>query len=337
MKKLSFSNKLIYFINSLFAVLLLLSYATSYIKPTTFPVISALSLFVPVLLIINSLFFIYWLVGLKKQFLLSFLTLLVGFNFATNFYKFSSKDIVSTPQTDIMSYNVRLFNLYNWIKDTNTKSDLIAFIADKNPDILCLQEYHQQRELEKLYPYNYTKFTDEKNKIGQAIFSKYPIVNKGSLNFKKTSNNSIFVDVVKHNDTLRVYNIHLESLHINPEKEKISKDNSQRLLKNIGKTFSKQQAQVLLLKAHFSHTDYKTVLCADFNNTAFSWAYKNLKVDFNDAFEEAGSGFGTSYRYKNIPLRIDFILVDKKLNILDFKNHKVTFSDHYPIESRIGF
>ena len=337
MKKLSFINKLIYLLNSLFAILLLLAYSIPYIKPTTFPVISALSLITPILLIINLVFFIYWLVGLKKQFLLSFLTLLLGFNFSTTFYKFSSKDVISTPKTSIMSYNVRLFNLYNWIKNSDTKDNLIDFIVGENPDILCLQEYHQQERLEKLYPYNYTYFTDNKNKIGQAVFSKYPIVASGSLNFKKSTNNAIYVDVVKHEDTLRIYNIHLESLHINPAKETVSSDNSQRLLKNIGKTFSKQQEQVLLINKHLSKTTYKIVLCADFNNTAFSWDYKNLKTNFSDAFEEAGSGFGTSYRLKHIPLRIDFILTDKKINILNFKNYSVKFSDHYPIESLINF
>ena len=337
MKKLSFSNKLIYFLNSLFAVLLLLSYAIPYIKPTAFPLISTLSLFVPILLIINTLFLTYWLIGLRKQFLLSLLTLLLGFNFGTSFYRLSAMDIVSMPQTRIMSYNVRLFNLYNWIKEPDTKANLLDFIADKNPDILCLQEYRPQERLEKLYPYKYIHFTDVKNKIGQAVFSKYPIISQGSLDFKDTANNAIYIDVVKNRDTLRVYNVHLESLHINPEKEELNKDNSQRLLKTIGSAFSKQQEQVILVKNHVAKSTYKTIICADINNTAFSWAYKNLKNNFNDAFAETGSGFGTTYQFKHIPLRIDFILTDKNISVLNFKNYKVKYSDHYPIESRIDF
>ena len=157
------------------------------------------------------------------------------------------------------------------------------------------------------------------------------------MNFKNTSNNSIYADIIKNNDNLRIYNIHLESLHINPIEEDLSTDNSQKLLKNIGKTFSKQQEQVRLIKKHLSGSSYKTIICGDFNNTAFSWAYRQLKADFNDTFKETGSGFGTTYNFKRIPLRIDFILTDKKLNVLGFKNYKVKFSDHYPIESRIEF
>jgi len=337
LKKLTLGNKIIYLLNGIFAVLILLSYLIPYIKPSFFPVISALSLFVPVLLIINILFFIYWLFGLKKQLMVSLFCLLLGFGYATSFYKFKSKNIVSPTQTSIMSYNVRLFNIYNWIKDSETKNKLINFIIKKNPDILCLQEYHPQKQLEKSYPYRYEDFTDAKNKSGLVIFSKYPIVGQGSLDFKNTSNNSIYVDIVKKHDTLRVYNIHLESLHINPAKENLSKDNSQRLLKRIGKTFSKQQAQVLAIKNHVEKTAYKTVLSGDFNNTAFSWAYRVLNADFNDAFSKAGKGFGTTYSFKHLPLRIDFIFVDRDINILNFKNFNVKYSDHYPIESRIEF
>jgi len=337
LKKLSFGNKIVYFFNSLFAVLLLLSYLIPFIKPSYLPVISTLSLLVPVLLIINILFFIYWLIGFKKQMMLSLLCLLLGFNYATSFYKFQSKEVISNTKTSLMSYNVRLFNIYNWIDDNQIKNKILDFAIKENPDLLCLQEYHPQERLEKAYPYRFEDFTDTKNKSGLVIFSKYRIVNKGTLRFNNSSNSSIYIDIIKKRDTLRIYNVHLESLHINPEKENLSKNNSQKLIKRIGKAFSKQQEQVLAIKANMMQTTYKKILCGDFNNTVFSWAYRNLKSEFNDSFSEAGSGFGTTYNFKRLPVRIDFILADKALKVLRFKNYKVKYSDHYPIESVLEF
>ena len=337
MKKLSFGNKIVYFLNSLFAVLLLLSYLIPFIKPSYLPVISTLSVLVPVLLIINLLFFIYWLIGFKKQMMLSLLCLLLGFNYATSFYKFQSKEVISNTKTSLMSYNVRLFNIYNWIYDNQIKNKILDFAIKENPDLLCLQEYHPQERLEKAYPYRFEDFTDTKNKSGLVIFSKYRIVNKGTLRFNNSSNSSIYIDIIKKRDTLRIYNVHLESLHINPEKENLSKNNSQKLIKRIGKAFSKQQEQVLAIKANMMQTTYKKILCGDFNNTVFSWAYRNLKSEFNDSFSEAGSGYGTTYNFKRLPVRIDFILADKALRVLRFKNYKVKYSDHYPIESTLGF
>lgn len=337
MKKLSFGNKIIFILNNIFSVLLLLSYSIPYIKPTFLPLISALSLVVPVLLIINILFFIYWLLNLKKQLLLSFLCLLLGFNYATSFYKFTSKDTISNPQTSVMSYNVRLFNHYKWLKDKNIPTKIIKFIQGEYPDILCIQEYYSQPILEKFYPYHYIFYKDTTRKNGQAIFSKFAFVFKGSLNFENTSNNAIYVDIVKNYDTLRIYNIHLESLHLNPLKDAVNKENSERLLKSIAKTFSKQQAQIELIKQQLESTNYKNIICADLNNTAFSWAYRTLNSDFNDAFIEAGVGFGTTFNYNYIPLRIDFILVDSKIEVLHFEKYNIKYSDHFPIKTEIGF
>jgi len=337
LKKLSFGNKIIYFINSIFAVLLILSYAIPYIKPNFFPPISVMSLTVPFLIIINVLFFIYWLLRLKKQLLLSLLSLILGFNYATTFFRLHSKEIISTPSTTIMSYNVRLFNIYHWIKDKNTENNLVNFIKKQHPDILCLQEYRNQKQIEDFYPYKYIFHKDTTEHFGQAIFSIYPIINKVSLNFEDTNNNAIYTDIVKNNDTLRVFNVHLESLHLNPKKYPVNKKNSKHLLKSIGKTFTKQQKQIILIRNALKRNSLKTVICADLNNTAFSWAYRVLKLGFKDAFSKAGSGFGTTYRYNYLPLRIDFILTDKSFNVLNFKTYKVKFSDHFPIKTSIDY
>jgi len=337
LKNLNFSSKIAYLINCIFGILLVLSYAIPYIKPKSFPSISALSLTVPILIIINIIFFIYWLLRLKKQFILSLLCLLLGYNYATTFFKFYHKEVLSSPSTSIMSYNVRLFNIYNWIKDKNTESNLVNFFKKQHPNILCLQEYHNQKLLEDFYPYKFVYHKDTTRHFGQAIFSIYPIINKVSLNFEATSNNAIYADIVKNDDTIRVFNIHLESLHLNPKKDIVSKKNSERILKNIGKSFSKQQDQIILIKNTLKNTPYKTIICSDSNNTAFSWAYRNLKSNFKDAFSEAGSGFGTTYNYNYMPLRIDFILTSKSFNVLSFKNYKVKYSDHTPIKANINF
>ena len=78
----------------------------------------------------------------KKQLLLSLLVLVLGWNHVTSLYKFSSslnkkdKDNIS-----IMSFNVRLFNHYNWIPDKSVREDIIVFFESESPEVICLQEY----------------------------------------------------------------------------------------------------------------------------------------------------------------------------------------------------
>jgi hypothetical protein len=44
----------------------------------------------------------------------------------------------------------------------------------------------------------------EKIKTGQAIFSKYPIIDQGNLVFPNSNNNAIFADIKTWKDIIRV-------------------------------------------------------------------------------------------------------------------------------------
>ena len=90
MKNLKLIGKLIYAINALVATMLLLSYVLPYVPPKTFSLLSVLSLGVPILIVANVLFFIYWLIKLKKQLILSLFVLIIGYFAFGSFYKFSS-------------------------------------------------------------------------------------------------------------------------------------------------------------------------------------------------------------------------------------------------------
>lgn len=231
-----------------------------------------------------------------------------------------------------MNYNVRLFNLYKWLPDDAIQNHIERFIKTNSPDIFSVQEYHVAPEMDwTSFEYRFEHITGEKTKSGLAIFSKFPIINSGSIEFPNTSNNAIFIDVVKQTDTIRVYNIHLESLRINTDVESLKREDSEKLLKRIGSTFKRQQIQTELFLEHQKQCPYKMILCGDFNNTAFSYVYRKIKGDLNDAFEESGSGFGRTYHSKFFPLRIDFIFADKAFEVNGFKTFDVRYSDHYPI------
>lgn len=338
MKNLSFINKFIFFINSVVATMLLLSFVLPYVPPKTFSILSVLSLAVPILIILNILFVIYWLLKLKKQLLLSLVVLVLGFNYVSSLYKFSSsKDIQDANNLSIMNYNVRLFNLYDWIPEDNVEKSIENLIKDANPDVLCLQEYHPHKNVNlSNFKYKFEKLDGKKTKYGQAIFSNYPIINSGSIEFSNTANNAIYADVVKDKDTIRIYNIHLQSSHINTDVDNLKKEDSERLLKTLSSTFKMQQEQAELFNKHRNSSPYKVVVSGDFNNTAYSYVYRQIKGDLKDTFEESGSGFGRTFDFKFFPTRIDFILADESFNVNGFKTFKEKLSDHYPIMTKIS-
>jgi vancomycin resistance protein VanJ len=324
-------------INSLVAFLLLVSYILPYIPPKSFATLSVLSLSVPLLILLNIIFFIYWLLRVKKQLLLSLFVLLLGWSYISSMYKFSSSEYTEDSNNmSIMSFNVRLFNIFSWIPSKTVKEDIVEFIYKENPDVLCLQEYPRGNPI-KLNGYNNFNATYDKTvKGGMAIFSKFPIVNSGSLEFPNTDNNGIFVDIVKQKDTIRIYTLHLQSSKISNDVQNLNKENSGHLFNQISATFREQQSQVELFLAHKSQCNFKTIVTGDFNNTAYSFIYKEIKgYDLVDTFKEAGNGFGRTYDFKFFPLRIDFILSDKAFAVNGFKSYDIKLSDHYPIKATL--
>ena len=340
MKNLSFINKILFFLNNIVALLFFASLTLPYISPKSFPLLSIMSLAVPLLLFAHMLFIIYWLLsGVKKQFLLSSLCILLAIGLSFFPYKFNSKEVVSGSSFGVMNFNVRLLNIYEQLAADEIPEKVSDFIKKEAPEIITFQEYAEVKNFNLNYPYKYEKSNGEKHGYGLAIFSKFRIVNSGSLNFENSHNNAIFIDIVRSNDTIRIYNIHLESFGIKPDNVDLNLDEkrSRKLIYRLKQSFTKQQEQVEKFLEHSKSCPHKIIISGDFNNTAFSWAYRKLKGDLNDSFIEAGEGFGKTYPFNNYPLRIDFILSDKKFKVNQHKNFEIKLSDHEPVMARFSY
>lgn len=339
MKKLSWFNKIIFVFNVFVAIGTLLGYVLPFLAPKLFPFLSVFTLILPSLLLVNFFFLAYWGIQVKKQVILSASILLLGFTFITKFYKVSGKN-EPTAQDDIvlMTYNVRLFNVFKWIPDEFVPQKIKEFVDLQDPDILCIQEYSKSAALEfKQYPYKHVVSHGDKIKTGQAIFSKYRILDKGEINLPNSNNNVIFADLFINSDTIRVYSIHLQSISISPDiHEKLDEEKSKRIFKRISNAFKEQQLQSELIQSHMKDAGHRKVICGDMNNSAFSYVYSNIKGDLKDAFIEAGSGFGKSYDFPYYPMRIDYIFVDSSIEVKSFKTYSdFRNSDHFPIVTRL--
>ena len=338
MKNLGFFNKFIFLLNSLFAFLLLLGYILPYFPPRIFPPVSVLTLVIPVLLVINILFVIYWILQFKRQFLLSALLISIAFFDGKTLYRFGSGNVPEfvekkANQINILSYNVHVFKI-DGLSDTEVKEGITKLVIKTDPDILSLQEYspYNAPDFEN-YPYSYLGNRRDTQNFGPAIFSKYKIVNQGALDFKSTFNNGIYADIVKDKDTIRLYNLHMQSLALTPRLGALEKENTRSLIGRLGKSFKMQQDQAGLFLKNQASCPYKKIVAGDFNNTAYSYTYSKIRGHKKDAFEEQGHGFGRTFIFDIIPLRIDFILPDPDFIVEAFTNFDVEYSDHYPIQA----
>lgn len=344
MKKLGFINSLIFFTNSVVAFLLLLSFILPYLPPRKFPAASLLSLAISPLILINVVFLLYWLIKLKRQLLLSLIVL--GFsaiNFSS-FIKFNLNTKASTSQKaiKIASYNVRVFNRYeDKALFQATPKQMNEFVEVNKPEILFVQEYYKRDgiDLENIYPYNYIIYSNKHRRFGHAIFSNYPIIASGNLDFKKTSNNGIWADILIDKDTLRAYNMHLESYGVSASIDYLQNTDKKSLARKLSRAFVQQEDQVKEIREHMKETTKTSyyILTGDANNTPYSYTYRQLRGDMKDAFLEKGSGLGTTFSFDGYPLRIDYIFTSQDIDVEYFEVGEETFSDHKPLIAEILF
>jgi len=335
-----------YLLNLVLIVLTFIAYLLPFLAPKIFPVLSVLTLFMPIVFLFNGLFFLYWAIQFKKRMILSGLVLLIGITFFNKFYKFSAKEFQSSDKDfTVMSYNVRLFNVFKWLDRDDIPDVILDFINTQNPDILCIQEFSNSAHIDlKVYPYKYVLMEGKQIKTGQAIFSKFPIIDQGNIVFPRSNNNVVYADIKKGKDIIRVYNMHFQSIKISPEVGEISENidvidqqKSKYLYSRISKAFKQQQEQAAIFKEHEKDCKYPIIICGDLNNSAFSYVYRNIKGKLKDSFEEAGTGFGATYKFKYYPARIDYIFADETMEVKQFESFSdFQNSDHFPIMAKLS-
>ncbi|CAM3339909.1 endonuclease/exonuclease/phosphatase family protein [Zobellia roscoffensis] len=333
MRGLSFFNKILFFINIIVAVTLLVACAVPYLSLEIFPFLSILSLGVPALVVANTVFFLYWLLGLKKQTFTSLFVLVFGYFILGTFIKFSPKAVdFNEDELKVMTFNVRGFNKYNFLDNDSIPQEIKNLVRQESPDIISFQEVGYDMEENYLdYPYHHLERIYSGEKVHMGIFSKYPIVKAEIINFPNSINNGSYVDILYKGDTLRLYNLHMQSLGITPGTGVLRSQSSERLLRRMTSKFKKQQQQAQIIAEHKAKSPYKTLVCGDFNNTQFSSVYHTIKGDMQDTFIEKGSGYGRTYNFLKIPIRIDFILADDNFEVMAHKNYDQKLSDHFPV------
>ena len=326
-------NGFVLLLNIGVSALLLLACLLPYISVALVPSMSIFSLFVPFLVLGNILFLIYWMLQFKKTVFVPIVSLGIAYFFMGSFFQFrAERPMPSSKDFSIMSFNTRLFNKYQWSDDPSIGNQIVAFIQKTDPSVVCFQEFDvSMKERFMSYPHTYISASDNSKQAVQAIFSKFPIVAKGLLPFTNSTNATIFVDLKIKGDTVRLYNVHLQSLRVKPEAASLEAGTRERLYKRLKVSFAKQQAQADIIASHKSDSPYKVIVVGDFNTNQFSSVYHTIKGDLTDSFTSLGSGYGKTFDFKYFPMRIDFLLSDPGFESAYHKSFPLHLSDHFPV------
>lgn len=346
--------RIILWTNMFFALMMVLSLLAPHFSPADFWPLAFLGLGWYYLLWINLCLAIFWVFFWKRMIVISLIPILLSWSNFGHLIQLNSPQTENDKSLKVLSYNVRLFDLYNWTSNQNTRDRIMLFLKKENADVLCLQEFYDNDTHFKVLdtfllimrrPYYHVEYTLQikDQRFGIATFSKYPIVNKGFIDFNEQTNNAcIYTDILKDGDTIRIYNAHLQSNRLNTEDLKFLEsmggeeevDNiksSEKIFAKLKKGFIHRAVQAELVSEHMFKCRYPKVVCGDFNDSPFSYTYEVMTREMTDAFEEAGSGFGRTYNGKFPSFRIDYILHGREWKATRFETLPEKFSDHYPI------
>ena len=328
-KNKTFFSKILFLLN--FAILALtgLCYLLSNYHLEKLSSFSVLIIFLPIFLCINFLFFIYWIIKLDIRFIFSFLVLLVYVDKPISFFK-TDATVDDQRGLQVMSYNVRLFNHYNWIKDSSVRNKIKTFVNDNKPDFIAVQEFHDDyRELMNDFKYSHIDLNE--GNVGLAIFGNSKMINKGDVVSSDKRKIAIYVDFVYKKDTLRLYNSHFKSYNINPLSFKPNKETFKNVLNKTKLVYKIQNDECSILIDHMKKSPYSLMLAIDLNNTSDSFVYKKINDLFFDSYVQTGFEFGATYDFSFLPIRIDYIFYSKLIKANTFQIHNVKLSDHKPI------
>lgn len=286
------------------------------------------------------------------------------FSSCFNFYKRTIKTD-SSSKIKIASYNVRLFDLYNWTKNKETRSKIMRQLDTMDVDVVCFQEFFTndnpkagfenidtlKRILDMRYVhYLYTSTLNSTEHFGLVTFSKFPIITTGEVKINsRHTNGCMFTDLYTKGEIIRVYNVHLESMHLDKkdytlvnkleegEGDKQDLEVAGSLSHKIREAAELRASQAEIIHKHVLACKRKLVVVGDFNDTPASYTYRVISNKLDDAFKAGSIGFGMSYTQFWPGFRIDYILHSKNIKALDYKTLNSDLSDHYPILTTLAF
>ena len=350
--------RLFIIINLLVAFALGLSYTAKYFSPSLSLIIAlagmAYSFFLSAFLILSILLLI-----LKKYkwLLFNILFILLGWHNLRAWIQFNP---TTNQQSDfrVMSYNVKLFGLYDWKNNVENKAKMIDFIKKSKPDVISFQEYYYDNKKFPIdsvsialgMPFYYvtdSRIMHGREHFGQAIFSKFPIVNSKIIQFPNTTNMALYCDIeIQKGKIVRFFSNHLESYRFQADDYELVEDLKQKktdldkvpgLLDRLEYALVKRSYQAEKIASLVNSSPYPTIVTGDFNDTPNSYSYYQISRYLSDAFIENGNGFSNTYKGSFPSFRIDFILYSQGVKSINYKRIKYDGSDHYPIYSDFIF
>ncbi len=355
-----FTKTVLISINAVISLFFLLACLTPYVNPTNWWIIGFLGLIVPYLVLALIFFIIIWLMAKPFLALIPLITLIIGWQQIFAMFALHPGNGFGKRRHDniirIVDWNVQSFNGLSMHKDNRMiiQEELAESILKLHPDVICLQEFNTAKSMDNIAifsrQYRYHYFSKDYQRAGGSyqsgciIFSKFPIIDSGKIKYP-VDESLIYADIKKDDDTIRVFTTHLQSFKFQKEDytdiEKIRDQAdedltaSKSIFRKMKLAFRRRGVQANMVREAIDKSPFPSVICGDFNDVPNSYAYFQIRGDFQDAFLQKGFAIGRTFVTIAPTLRIDYILPSKQFRVNQFDMIDEGLSDHIMLVSDI--
>jgi endonuclease/exonuclease/phosphatase family metal-dependent hydrolase len=365
-----FSRRIFIVLNGVAVLLFLLACANAFLHPAKWWFISLLGLIFPLLLLIVAGFFLFGLFfrSCRRWSLVSLAALLIGWSNIHTFFAFHpGHDFVAEKAPHalrVLTWNVRSWDEFITKKAgaSGHRANMLAFIEQQQADVLCFQEFFESHIPAVLavnipyireqlhYPYYFFsrdhRRYDGSFESGVIIFSRYPITDTLLMHYTRVdgigaSESLIAADIDVNGSPIRVFTTHLQSvlfrnkdfhdLEIIKNVDDSILQASRSIVKKLRIAYRSRGDQARMVREQLDKSPYPAFICGDFNDVPNSYTYFTIRDGWKDAFIQKGFGIGRTYINISPTLRIDYILADPRLTVLQCRKFSLPWSDHNPV------
>ena len=357
-------------INAIAGISMLLLYTLPYSNQDYFWMLNIIAISFPLLLLVQCFFLVWWLIVKPRLALIPVIFLVLSYKLifaVVGIQSSAAEEKVKNSSYKLLSWNVHMFNFFE--NGGKPEATMIQKVKAANTDVFCVQELVFSLDssstftFEKIkkqlgYPYGvaandrsfgvHTNIRTAKEKYHPfciGILSKHPILQwKKVQSIPEYNHTFLWADILLREDTVRVFNIHLQSMYLAKEDYKFIEqidrqdvdgvsNHGKNIIKKIKNANYLRAIQILDVKKAILESPHPVMLAGDFNDVPNSYAYQQINRLLQDAFLQKGNGIGRTFLKIFPTLRIDYIFFPEQFQIHDYISHPWGMSDHNAIEA----
>lgn len=365
-----FTKRFLIFCNVCLSISMLLLYLLPFSNQRFSWFINLFALILPFLLILQIGFLVFWLFAKRKLVWIPFITLLLCWSLVGSligFHPAAKKKAKEDVDFRVATWNTHMFNFFEnngWLdagmirEAKGFRADVFAaqefvFSLDSSSPI-SLEKVKQRLGFKYVVAANDRAFgvhTNIKQKNERyhpfcvAIFSNHPILQwKKVQSLKEYNHTFLWADILVNTDTIRVFNIHLQSMHFgkneyefieNIDQQDMDKvqSGSKNIIRKMRSAYLLRSSQALDVKTEIDQSPYPVIICGDMNDVPNSYAYQTISKNLYDSYTEKGWGMGRTFQFLSPTLRIDYVLHSKQLELKQVQIIRPSPGDHNPVIS----